>query len=197
MDLLVIRHGQSEADILNVIEGRADFNLTELGVQQAILMAQWIKGYINIDKIISSTLKRASQTAQKLSETTNAPIEFDEQLMEWQNGLIAGLTFAEANEKYPEPKKFPHTAVFEQESQIAFRARAELVLSKIIHENPSESKMAIISHGNMINKLFQSFLERPVNSSVHIKSGDTGIHHWSISGNSREIILTGSLVHLL
>lgn len=27
MDILLIRHGQSEADILNVHEGRADFSL--------------------------------------------------------------------------------------------------------------------------------------------------------------------------
>ena len=46
MDLLIIRHGQSEADILNVIEGRADFNLTELGQQQAALMAEWVGKYM-------------------------------------------------------------------------------------------------------------------------------------------------------
>jgi 2,3-bisphosphoglycerate-dependent phosphoglycerate mutase len=40
MDLLVTRHGQSEADILKVIEGGADFDLTELGRQQAETMAE-------------------------------------------------------------------------------------------------------------------------------------------------------------
>jgi len=30
MNLLIIRHGQSEADILKVHEGRATFNLTDL-----------------------------------------------------------------------------------------------------------------------------------------------------------------------
>jgi len=45
MDLLVIRHGQSEADIIKVIEGRADFSLTELGLSQAELMAEWVKGW--------------------------------------------------------------------------------------------------------------------------------------------------------
>lgn len=29
MQILLIRHGESEADILNVHEGRADFELTE------------------------------------------------------------------------------------------------------------------------------------------------------------------------
>ena len=38
MRILVIRHGESEADILNVHEGRADFNLTEKGNRQASAM---------------------------------------------------------------------------------------------------------------------------------------------------------------
>ena len=42
MTLLIIRHGQSEADILEVMEGRADFNLTDLGVKQAQLMSRWV-----------------------------------------------------------------------------------------------------------------------------------------------------------
>ncbi|WP_241973191.1 histidine phosphatase family protein, partial [Bacillus cereus] len=34
MQILLIRHGESEADILNVHEGRADFELTKKGRQQ-------------------------------------------------------------------------------------------------------------------------------------------------------------------
>ena len=40
MILLVIRHGESEADLLDVHEGRADFELTERGHEQAIAMAK-------------------------------------------------------------------------------------------------------------------------------------------------------------
>ena len=34
MELLIIRHGQSEADLLGRHEGRADYELTELGIKQ-------------------------------------------------------------------------------------------------------------------------------------------------------------------
>ena len=44
MKILLIRHGESEADILNVHEGRADFELTERGYQQAQKMAEYVKG---------------------------------------------------------------------------------------------------------------------------------------------------------
>ena len=43
MRLLIIRHGESQADLLNVHEGRADFELTDRGHQQAQAMSKWVK----------------------------------------------------------------------------------------------------------------------------------------------------------
>ena len=154
MNLLVIRHGQSEADILKVMEGRADFSLTELGVKQAELMADWIAQNYKIDKILTSPLKRANQTANILSVRTGIAVIHDDDLMEWQNGIIAGIPREEARAKYPRPEpKYPHTAIYEQESDIQFRMRAETALSKILNENPEDATIAVISHGGLINQL--------------------------------------------
>lgn len=43
MQILLIRHGESEADILNVHEGRADFELTEKGRQQVQRLVQKVR----------------------------------------------------------------------------------------------------------------------------------------------------------
>jgi 2,3-bisphosphoglycerate-dependent phosphoglycerate mutase len=196
MDLLIIRHGQSEADILKVIEGRADYSLTKLGHKQAEAMAEWISAHYSINKFFSSTLQRAKQTSEHISKVTGIEIQFEDDLMEWKNGLIAGLTLQEANEQYPEPKKYPHTRVYEQESHIDFRLRAEMVLSKIINENKNEDTIAIISHGGMINMLFNSFIESSVNTTVGISSGDTGIHHWRIKDNKKVIIFCNRQEHI-
>lgn len=59
MNILVIRHGQSEADILQVHEGRVDYPLTEKGHKQAQIMADFIKSNFKVNKIYSSTLTRA------------------------------------------------------------------------------------------------------------------------------------------
>lgn len=69
MILLIIRHGESEADILNVHESRADFALTDRGHKQALAMTSYIKEHYIISKLYASTLKRARQTAQYLSAT--------------------------------------------------------------------------------------------------------------------------------
>jgi 2,3-bisphosphoglycerate-dependent phosphoglycerate mutase len=199
MNLLVIRHGQSEADIWDRMEGRADFNLTDLGRKQARLMADWVAERYKIDKIFASPLKRASQTAAFLSERTGVAVVYDDDLMEWQNGLIAGMPRDEARKKYPRPEvKYPHTVIYEQESAIQFRMRAETALSRIINENPIDSTIAVVSHGGLIANLFSSFLRLPVTSnSVYTESGDTGIHEWRTDGDYRWIIRVNMQEHLL
>ena len=77
MQLLVIRHGESEADLLDVHEGRADFALTERGHRQAEAMANYVAENFDISKIYASTLTRAKQTAQHLSDKIGKPITFD------------------------------------------------------------------------------------------------------------------------
>ena len=83
MRILVIRHGESEADILDVHEGRADFELTERGHRQAEAMAHYVKEHYDISAIYCSTLKRAYQTAAHLSEATGIQLTPEEKLMEF------------------------------------------------------------------------------------------------------------------
>lgn len=67
------------------------------------------------------------------SEAISIPVITEENLMEFNTGLIAGLSWAGADEKYPFVPDLPvHASVYEQESKLEFRYRAEYVLSKII-----------------------------------------------------------------
>ncbi|MCL2204027.1 MAG: histidine phosphatase family protein [Defluviitaleaceae bacterium] len=198
MKILVIRHGQSEGDITNVIEGRYDAPLTELGIKQANLMADWVAQKYTIDKIFSSPLKRASKVAEILSQRINIDIVYDNDIMEWNTGLISGLKKEEARVKYPAPEiSYPHTNLYEQESGIQLRMRAETILSKLINENPPDSTIAIVSHGLFIWNLGYSFLRLPVTSNlVRFPIGDTGIHEWHIDGENRTVVHVNQRRHL-
>lgn len=176
MNILIIRHGESEADLLDVHEGRADFELTQRGHMQAEAMASFVKNNYPVNKIYSSTLKRAAQTAKHLSDTVNVPIVFEEDLMEFNNGLIAGLTKKEADEKYPKIELPIDQAVYGQESKVEFRNRADKILKKIKDEAADDDVIAIVSHGGMINQLFHSMLSMPIVSNIFFATGDTGVH---------------------
>src|SRR5690554_6572488 len=103
MELLIIRHGQSQADLEDRHEGRADFALTQLGVKQAQLLAEWVQERFPPKLILSSPLQRASRTAEILRGATGAPLQLEPALMEWNNGLLAGLARQEAAERFPLP----------------------------------------------------------------------------------------------
>ena len=189
MQLLVIRHGESEADLLDVHEGRADFALTERGHKQAEAMASYVAENFNISKIYASTLTRAKQTAGHLSEKTGISIVFDENLMEFNNGLLAGLSRAVVREKYPEVPDLPiDKAVYGQESQVEFRQRAENALARILSEAKPDETVAIVSHGGMINQLYRSLFEMPIDCKFFFNTADTGIHIWSVSERERRVI---------
>lgn len=196
MKLLIIRHGESEADLLDVHEGRADFPLTERGHQQAEAMACFVKENYKLSAIYCSTLKRAYQTATYLSEATGVPLTPDDKLMEFNNGLLAGLHRTEVREKYPIVEKLPvHAAVYEQESVLEFRFRGDYILSQIISETAPNATAAIVTHGGMINQLYRSFLRLPVDSNVFFGTGDTGIHCWYLDERSRRILFSNYTAH--
>jgi len=195
MKLLIIRHGESEADVLDVHEGRADFELTERGHRQAEAMSEYVSKNYQITKIYHSTLKRAVQTACHLAGKTQAPLIPDAHLMEFNNGLIAGLKHSVADEKYPKVEVPVHLSVYEQESALAFRYRAEYMLSKVISENDEDSTLALVTHGGMINQLYRAYFRLPIKSEYVFWTADTGIHEWVLNGNSRILVRSNYVPH--
>lgn len=97
----LLRHGQSLGNIDNLFLGHTDWGLTELGKKQADCVINFFKD-INIDKIYSSDLIRARETAQPTAENKNLEIIGRENLREIYAGKWEGLSFDEIDKTYPE-----------------------------------------------------------------------------------------------
>lgn len=195
MRLLLIRHGESEADVLNVHEGRADFRLTERGHAQARAMSEYVKQHYNVTRIYHSPLRRACETARHLADVTGVSLIVEQQLMEFDNGLIAGMPFAEADERYPKQKVPLHTSVYEQESALMFRYRAEFMLSKLLAENEEGDTVAVVTHGGMIEELYMCFLGLPVGKRMAFYTGDAGFHEWLVVEGTRCVVRANYIAH--
>ncbi|MEG7924348.1 histidine phosphatase family protein [Bacillus cereus] len=193
MQILLIRHGESEADILHVHEGRADFELTDKGRQQVQRLVQKVKKDFAPDFIWASTLKRARETGEILAEAIGCPIQLEEELMEFNNGVQAGLSFEEAK-KYPEPR-FLHDRFENGESFIEFRMRIEGIFSKIMIENTYD-RIAIVAHGGVINSLLRAFFKMPISMDYYFKMGDTGISLIEIEGEQKTVHFINDTNHL-
>jgi len=91
--IYIIRHGQTEKNRANVLQGRSDIPLNESGRQQAEeVKNQFIKAGIHFDLVYTSPLIRAVQTAAIIAE--GIPQVKDERLIEMDYGPYEGMDLA-------------------------------------------------------------------------------------------------------
>ena len=82
-----VRHGESKWNVENKICGATDIELTQKGHEQAIETGKKILEMgVDADIIISSPLKRASETARHISEITGIPMKIEPRLIEQNFG---------------------------------------------------------------------------------------------------------------
>ena len=178
MLLLILRHGQTEADILNVHEGRADYEMTETGHKQAKKMAQYISSKFNPNVVISSTMTRTKQTTEHIVKSLSTQVVYDQRLVEWNNGVLAGLKREEALKRYPMPPNGrPLTeAIEEGESELAFRHRVEEAIYEILEQYKDSDQILIVSHGGTISHLLNILLGYSITDGMIFPTADLGLH---------------------
>jgi 2,3-bisphosphoglycerate-dependent phosphoglycerate mutase len=101
-ELILLRHGQSQWNLENRFTGWVDVPLSPKGEEEARAAGTKLRGR-RIDKLLTSTLKRAIDTADLALGTAaiqGVPIERDAALNERMYGDLQGLNKAEAAEKW-------------------------------------------------------------------------------------------------
>ena len=92
MKLYFVRHGESTANLLREFSNSGfKHPLTEAGVEQARTVARSLSG-LQVERIFSSPVMRAVQTAQILAKGLLAPLQITEALREWSVGIYEGTT---------------------------------------------------------------------------------------------------------
>ena len=106
MQLILLRHGESEWNLLNQFTGWTDVGLTETGIQEAQFSAkQILKENIVINTIYTSVLLRSTHTAEIIADNIGFDkknIQYDWRLNERHYGALQGLNKSETATKYGE-----------------------------------------------------------------------------------------------
>ncbi|MEJ3749657.1 histidine phosphatase family protein [Actinomycetes bacterium KLBMP 9797] len=98
--LIVWRHGNTDWNATDRVQGQTDTALNDLGREQAVAAAPML-AELRPDAIVASDLRRAVDTAATLAALTGLPIRTDPRLRERSYGVWQGLTMAEVKERYP------------------------------------------------------------------------------------------------
>jgi len=99
--LIVWRHGNTDWNAANRVQGQSDVPLNALGEQQAVDAAELLVR-LRPAALVSSDLRRAVDTAAALAALTGLSVKQDERLRERNFGAWQGLTMAEVAETRPD-----------------------------------------------------------------------------------------------
>ncbi len=160
-NIILVRHGQSAANLARLFAGHSHFPLTELGVAQATKTAEYITKNFKIDKLYSSDLLRAFNTACPISERLGmCPIITDVGLREIYAGKWEGHNIDELLTLFPEQRtiwaeNISDCCIEEGESVREMAERSRAAIMRIASENDGKT-VAITSHATVVRS-FETF----------------------------------------
>jgi len=187
--IIITRHGQSEANLQKIFAGQLDFDLTELGKDQARLAAEYICANEKIDAIYSSDLSRAYNTALPTSCLTGIKIIPTASLREMNCGAWEGHRRDEIERKYPEQFKtwqenFASVSIPDAETPAALYKRAVKAVIELAEQNDGRC-ILLSTHAGFLRTVMAysqgmafdqlSLVDFPKNASIHIFTYTDGV----------------------
>ncbi len=174
----LVRHGRSVWNAAGRIQGQIDIELDEIGLQQAQRIAGRLEGE-PLAAIYSSPLLRARSTAEVIAVRFNLPVTLDARLMEYDFGVISGMTWAEVAENHPElanrwledPWAVP---VAGSEGRVNFAARVMSAMQDICSRHPAEH-VVIVAHGGTFGVYLTAMLGLDLNRRHPFHFGNTSL----------------------
>lgn len=160
--LLLIRHGQSEANLSRVFAGNYDAPLTELGLRQAEKTAEFITENYKVDCVYASDLIRAFETGKTVANALNLPITPNGGLREIRAGKWEAIPFDDIVIKFPEEyqkwrEDIGNSSCPDGESVKALGERVMATLTAIAEENDGKT-VVIATHATPI-RVSQTLIE--------------------------------------
>ena len=193
MNLILIRHGQSEWNALNQFTGWKDPDLTAKGIEEARNAGMIINNLnINFDLVFTSALKRAQNTAEIILKEINQPLSTikNQALNERNYGDLAGLNKDDARKRWGDEQVHIWRRSYEipPPGGESLKDTGERVLpffTKEILPHVCEGKNVLVAaHGNSLRSLIKFLdnisdedivkLEIPTGAPIHYVINEDG-----------------------
>ena len=177
--IYIVRHGQTEWNLLGKTQGHGNSDLTPKGIEQAVLLADSMTKY-PIDYIYSSDLGRAYQTAEIIGNKLNIEVEKTEALREMNFGTWEGRIIKDIIEEDPELYKMwrnePHLAKIPQgETLSQIKERTDAFI-KEINEKYDGKHIVLVTHSLCARIMLLSFLDSDVKNIYRINQANTALN---------------------
>jgi broad specificity phosphatase PhoE len=150
----LIRHGQTDWNVLGRIQGQSDIPLNDDGRRQAELLSERLLNEPYVwDFLISSNLSRAEETGRIIASKLHIPmLKPDSRLNERSFGQVEGLTLTEREQKWGQDW---HLQELGQEKDLEIQSRGLTFMEDMWNTYPDKN-ILIITHGGFLAQLYRA-----------------------------------------
>jgi broad specificity phosphatase PhoE len=199
-DIYLVRHGQTEGNTKQLFIGSTDIPLDKLGERQALRLSQRF-ARLQIDAVISSPLLRARQTAERIAEQLNLPVEIHPGFTEIDFGDLEQHTIESFETGYPElalvhgdPESIG-AAWLNGETRTAFNARVREALIDVLRSHGNQT-VVVVSHGGVIGSVLSLVLGGMANDWAKFAVQNCSVTHLEVGACYTRIPLHNDHSHL-
>lgn len=195
MRLILVRHGETESNNLDLLQGQKDGNLSERGQRQAVALAEALRTE-KIDAIYSSDLHRGRETAETIARQHRLTVREDPAARERSFGVFEGTNrtdFYARERGLPDPVS--HIPIG-GESFLQLYDRASVFLQRLIRTHPKQT-VVVVCHGDFARMSIGVLTGRDAREACRIRQTNGCINVIEVKEGLRsEVIVLDRTDHL-
>ncbi len=158
----VLRHGQTDWNVAARLQGSTDIPLNEIGRDQARRAAEILKDQ-GLERIVSSPLSRALETAQIVGRELGLEPSTDLRLIERHFGLFEGMTIEEVRQHRKDMRAFMNPVADLDGKHYPDNAEPlGAVIDRVfacVNEKRTGSRTLFVCHGIPFRAISRKFLD--------------------------------------
>lgn len=198
--LYLIRHGQTEANVLQQLVGSTDVPLDTVGLAQAERVAARMAN-VPLDALLCSPLQRALTTARAIGDRLGIEPHPVEALVEIDFGKLEGLTLDHILEEHPELAQ--RLADLDDldvewpggETRRGFHARVLAAFLAILEEY-SRHHVAVVAHGGVIGSFLAQLEGGQPNDFLRYAISNCSVTHLVVTPDQTHVHCWNDVSHL-
>jgi probable phosphoglycerate mutase len=193
--LLLLRHGESEGNVLRLIQGWHDFPLTERGHRQAAAAARRLASS-GATALYASPLARAWQTAEPVGAATSLTVQPEPGLREYRFGEAQNMRWEDAVARWGlSDRDWGVGRVPGEEGMEAFRSRVAEVFERLAAKHADDLAIVVL-HAGTLGCIVEHLCGLPLHEHASMYTGNCGIGRIEEVGGEHVIVCLNDQAHL-
>ncbi len=199
LELLLIRHGETDWNRELRFQGQVDVPLNATGHEQALRLGMRLASEA-VHRLYSSDLVRTVQTASPAGERLALPGMADRALREQAFGVIDGMSVPDIQRDHPDIWARwldfdPDYAPPGGETQRQFHDRVMGAMARLAHAHGGQ-RLVIVTHGGVLDILYRVATGMPLGGPRQCDIPNAGINRLRTDGRRVDIVSWGEVEHL-